>query len=144
MVKITKPRKKEKKEKEKKRKKNREPKKSTGKDVGQSNSKEDKQTLKEKKKEKKKASLVQEQNFSLSSLSSSGITPLASNLVCLLWRFGASIWCCWNPLVAGGGWCASRLVGWRPGRLAGGWWWHVGGGPPVLSVYRDMENTSTG
>jgi hypothetical protein len=55
----------------------------------------------EKRRKKKKKSLVEEQsNFSLSS---SGLTPLASSSVCLrlLGRFGAGVWWCWESSFGG-------------------------------------------
>jgi hypothetical protein len=83
-VKLTKPRKKDKKEKESRRekKREREPRKIAGRDGGQSKSKPDNQTFKGRHKTRiKKKTLVQEQwNFRLSC---SDVTPLASRPVCV-------------------------------------------------------------
>jgi hypothetical protein len=64
--------------------------------VNKTNSEQDKQTLKEKK--KKEFQVKDQYNFSLSS---SGVTPSASSPVCLclLCRFGTSVWHCGSPPV---------------------------------------------
>jgi hypothetical protein len=127
-------------------------------------------TVKEKRKKKKEFP----GSGTVFSLSSSGVTPLASSPVCLLLlgRFGAGVWWCWSPPVAGGSCCAgmpagrqqpfgpvgqwagSGLAGLRGGGLVGQWLGGSAGQGPggqqqhggllVRSVYCRMEKPSMG
>jgi hypothetical protein len=73
-------------------------------------------------------------------------------LVSISGRFGAGVWWCWSTPVGAqqvAPWLACRAaagvqVGCWPGGLVGGQQQHEGGGPPALSVYHDVEKSSTG
>jgi hypothetical protein len=72
-------------------------------------------------KKREKKFLVQEQ-YNVS-LRYSGFIPLASSPVCmhLLGRFGAGVWWCWGPPVAGAAVLIVQQVSGLAGQRAGGW-----------------------